>query len=268
MYAVENDNRRYIVFLIISTLLHTLLLLLIPGFGLSPIGAMTGIGDAVEVTILPMEPVTISRPTAPQVEPSRSLVPVKTVQTPSQPRPTALPRAPVPVPRQEQPTVEDSLPQQIVTAPTSPQEVPEVSTTPTVEETPTESEPETTTEETEEAEAEPEPEPLSPPLVREAVSGFGLLRHYPAKEAALLVDTLVARVEVTVTTEGKAVNPILLTPSVNEYLDFWVTQTAARQLQFAPAQSPYQVTIEVLVDPQNKRVTLTPEGERVRFVQP
>ncbi|NLN17999.1 MAG: hypothetical protein GX162_01800 [Firmicutes bacterium] len=268
MYALDDDNRRYIVFLIVSMLLHALLLFLVPGFGLSPLGVMSGIGgDAVEVSIVPLEPVTISS-MVPRVEPDKSLIPVRRVQTPPQPRPTPLPQTPTPAPapRPERPEVEESLPQRVLTAPTSPQEVPEVSTQPTVEEPVIEPTPETTSEETEQA--EPEPEPLIPPLVHEAVSGFGLLRHYPAKEAALLMDTLVARVEVTVTTEGKAINPRLLTPSVNPHLDYWVEQTAARQLQFAPAPSPYQVTVEVLIDPQNKKVTLTPEGERVRFIEP
>ncbi|MGI6611389.1 MAG: hypothetical protein ACOX4G_12885 [Limnochordia bacterium] len=260
MYATKTNNRRSAAFLLISTLLHTLIVFLVPGFGLQPANATLALGNSVEVTIIPLQNVALKKAPAPRPEPVKKPAPVKKVEAPSQPKPVALPPAPVTVPRQN---TGKAATDRILTETSSPQQVPEVSTAKPAVQEPA-NKPEIEAREVQEK----EPEPPAPPLVGDVVSGHGLLRHYPAKEAALLAAELRARVEVTVTTEGRAVNPKLLTPSGHSQLDLWVTQTAARQLTFAPASSPYQVTIEVLVHPETKRVTLSPLGDRVRFVQP
>lgn len=260
VYPVKADNQRSTAFLLISILLHALIVFLVPGFGLQPVNATLSLGDSVEVTIIPLQNAAGKKSPISRPEPVVTPVLAKKIEAPSLPKPVKPPPVPVTTPRQD---TSKGASNRVLTSPTGPEQVPEVSTAkPSVPEPVRKAE----VEAPEAKESVPVPPP--PPLVGDVVSGFGPLRHYPAKEAALLADELRARVEVTVSSEGRVMDPKLLTPSGYSQLDLWVTQTAARQLRFAPAVGPYQVTIEVLVHPETKKVTLTPLGERVRLVQP
>ena len=258
----RTESKRDALFLLLSVLLHALIIALAPGMGSGPPGTPLALGGTVAISIVPVadkHPEKTTVQTTPK--PQKVQAPAPKPVTETRPAPVAVtPPAVKPIP----PDTGRSVSDRVLTEPTSPQEVPEVvAAKPSPSATVSEPEPEDEKNESPEPPAPPPP----PPLVGDVVGGFGPLRHYPAKEAALLTRNLRALVEVTITTDG-ASDPRLLTPTGNAQLDRWVTQTAARQLRYTPASEPYVATIEVMINPDTNKVTLSSTEERVRFVQP
>lgn len=272
----RTENQSSVKFLLISIILHALFVLLVPKLGYGPPAIPLSRGGTTFVTLVPSNGRDSARQAAQVTQPKRESPPpprksqqVVTLKSPPVPAPTKPPTTP---PKKQELPVEKIPGAKVLTsdagrdqAPSTVSEKPPAR--PVVTEDPTPSDVSAPVLPAKEPE-QPADSP-APPLAGDMIQGLGILdiRVFPDKETAMLTEPVRLRFEVTVSGDAKTVIARALGSSGDKRADSWATSMVTRGLEYKAATEPYQVTIELLIDRDTKKVALSAPDERVRFVK-
>jgi hypothetical protein len=274
MSADRPQSHADVKFLLISIGLHLLFLLLAPGLGYGPPALPLARGGATLITLVPdngdqrdRQPAVVAQPVPKsQAQPSKA-TPVPSPK-PAEKKEEAPPRPATQATRvtTEAPAVAVKIdaPARVLTSDRGDEAALEtVGSKPAV--TPAGPTPPTT--EPEPATAAGGQKPAGPPLAGDVVGGFGAFRMWQAKEFALLLRPVRLQVVVTVSADARNVVTRAIGSTGSKRADDWALRMVPAQLKFQAAAEPYELTIEVLFDPDSKRVAFSTPDERVRFVR-